>query len=105
MGKQYNKVMKRRRRVAYLARRKEAINELVSSKPKASTKSKPAKAKPAKKSSTKKEKLVEAKPEPVAEKADPTDVLGDNDLKQDESSDETTSKEGDNSESKEPSGD
>ena len=40
--------MKRRRRVAYLARRKEAINELVSSKPKASTKSKPAKAKPAK---------------------------------------------------------
>ena len=35
MGKQYNKVMKRRRRVAYLARRKEAINELVSSKPKA----------------------------------------------------------------------
>ena len=100
MGKQYNKVMKRRRRVAYLARRKEAINELVSSKPKASTKSKPAK-----KSSTKKEKVVEAKPEPVAEKADPTDVLGDNDLKQDESSDETTSKEGDNSESKEPSGD
>ena len=39
MGKQYNKVMKRRRRVAYLARRKEAINELVSSKPKASTQS------------------------------------------------------------------
>ena len=101
MGKQYNKVMKRRRRVAYLARRKEAINELVSSKPKASTKSKPAKAKPAKKTSTKKEKVVESKPEPVAEKADPTDVLGDNEPKQAEIPEETTSKEG----AKESSGD
>ena len=105
MGKQYNKLIKRRRRVAYLARRKEAINELVSSKPKASTKSKPAKAKPAKKTSTKKEKVVESKPEPVAEKADPTDVLGDNESKQAETPEETTSKEGDNSESKESSAD
>ena len=105
MGKQYNKVMKRRRRVAYLARRKEAINELVSSKPKASTKSKPAKAKPAKKSSTKKEKVVESKPEPVAEKADPTDVLGDNESKQDETPEETTSKKETTPSLKEPSGD
>ncbi len=84
MGKQYNKVIKRRRRAAYIAKRKAAVKELVSKSGK-STKAKAVKAKPAKKPVAKKAKVVEAKPEPVAEKANPTDVLGDEEKKPTES--------------------
>ena len=65
MGKQYNKVIKRRRRAAYIAKRKAAVKELVSKSSKGASKAKPAKA-----------KVVEKTPEPVAEKANPTDVIG-----------------------------
>ena len=63
MGKQYKKLIKRRRRAAYLARRKAAANVANPST------SKKAKA-PAKKAAT-----VE-KAEPLAEKAKAEDVLG-----------------------------
>jgi hypothetical protein len=78
MGKQYNKVLKRRRRAAYMAKRKLALRELVKDSPKAkTTKTKAAKPKVARKTvAVKKEKVVEPEPEVVAEKANPTDVLG-----------------------------
>ena len=76
MGKQYNKVIKRRRRAAYVAKKKAAIKELVGMSGK-STKAKVAKPKAVRKPAAKKEKVVESKPGPVAEKANPTDVLGD----------------------------
>ena len=72
MGKQYNKQIKRRRRMAYLARRKaEQRTELASTKK--ATKapsSKPRKKAAAKPAAKKVEKEV------VAEKAQPDDVLG-----------------------------
>ena len=68
MGKQYNKLIKRRRRTAYLARRKAAIN---AANPNSSKKVKSS----AKKSSRKKAATAE-KSEPVAEKAKAKDVLG-----------------------------
>ena len=78
MGKQYNKVLKRRRRAAYMTKRKLALRELVKNSPKAkTTKSKVAKPKVARKTvAAKKEKVVEPEPEVVAEKANPADVLG-----------------------------
>ena len=78
MGKQYNKVIKRRRRAAYETKKKAIIKELVGKSGK-TTKSKVAKPKAVRKSAVKKEKAVEAKPEPVAEKAKPVDVLGPDD--------------------------
>ncbi|MFL2914312.1 MAG: hypothetical protein ACJZ64_06710 [Opitutales bacterium] len=77
MGKQYNKVIKRRRRAAYIAKRKAAVKELVSKSSKGASKAKPAKAKVTRKAAApKKAKVVEKTPEPVAEKANPTDVIG-----------------------------
>ena len=77
MGKQYNKVIKRRRRAAYIAKRKDAAKELVSKSSKGASKAKPAKAKVTRKAAApKKAKVVEKTPEPVAEKADPTDIIG-----------------------------
>ena len=69
MGKQYKKLVKRRRRTAYLARRKAALNVAKSSSSK-KTKS------TAKKATTRKKATPAAKPEPVAEKAKAEDVLG-----------------------------
>ena len=81
MGKQYNKILKRRRRAAYIAKRKLAVKELISKSSK-STKAKVSKPRTVRKTATtKKEKVVEKKPEPVAEKAKPTDVLGDKAVK------------------------
>ena len=68
MGKQYKKLIKRRRRTAYLARKKAAIN---AEKPDSSKKAKSH----AKKAVRKKAAPVE-KAEPVAEKAKTEDVLG-----------------------------
>jgi hypothetical protein len=68
MGKQYKKLIKRRRRTAYLARKKAAIN---AEKPDSSKKAKSS----AKKAVRKKAAPVE-KAEPVAEKAKTEDVLG-----------------------------
>ena len=68
MGKQYKKLIKRRRRTAYLARKKAAIN---AEKPDSTKKAKS----PAKKAVRKKAAPVE-KAEPVAEKAKTEDVLG-----------------------------
>ena len=68
MGKQYKKLIKRRRRTAYLARKKAAIN---AEKPDSTKKAKS----PAKKAVRKKAAPVE-KTEPVAEKAKTEDVLG-----------------------------
>ena len=68
MGKQYKKLIKRRRRTAYLARRKVAIN---AEKPDSTKKLKS----PAKKAIRKKA-TPEPKAEPVAEKAKTEDVLG-----------------------------
>jgi hypothetical protein len=77
MGKQYNKVIKRRRRAAYIAKRKAAVKELVSKSSKGASKAKPAKAKVTRKAAApKKAKVVEKTPEPIAEKADPTDIIG-----------------------------
>ena len=77
MGKQYNKVIKRRRRAAYIAKRKAAVKELVSKSSKGVSKAKPAKAKVTRKAAApKKAKVVEKTPEPIAEKADPTDIIG-----------------------------
>ena len=84
MGKQYNKVIKRRRRAAYVAKKKAAIKELVGKSGK-TTKSKVAKPKAVRKPAVKKEKPVEAKPDPVAEKAKPVDVLGPDDAVEAES--------------------
>ena len=82
MSKQYNKILKRRRRAAYLAKRKAALKELVSKSVK-STKAKPTKARAVRKTAAaKKEKVVEPKPEPVAGKANPTDVLGSKDIEE-----------------------
>ena len=69
MCKQYNKLIKRRRRAAYLARRKKAGSANlpeVTKKPKSSARKAPAK------------KKTESKPKEkaVAEKAKATDVLG-----------------------------
>ena len=69
MGKQYNKLIKRRRRAAYLARRKKAGSANlpeVTKKPKSTARKAPAK------------KKTESKPKEkaVAEKAKATDVLG-----------------------------
>jgi hypothetical protein len=69
MGKQYKKLVKRRRRTAYLARRKAAIN---AAKPSNSKKTKST----AKKATARKKAAPAAKPEPVAEKAKTEDVLG-----------------------------
>ena len=80
MGKQYNKVIKRRRRAAYLAKRKAAVKELVSKSSK-SSKAKPVKPKAVRKPAAKKEKVVEPKPEPVADKTKPTDVIGEEKVK------------------------
>ena len=68
MGKQYKKLIKRRRRTAYLARRKAAIN---AEKPDSTKKAKS----PAKKVARKKA-IPAPKAEPVAEKAKTEDVLG-----------------------------
>ena len=67
MGKQYNKVLKRRRRAAYMTKRKLALRELVKNSPKAkTTKSKVAKPKVARKTvAAKKEKVVERKEKKV----------------------------------------
>ena len=75
MGKQYKKLIKRRRRAAYLARRKAAANVAnPSTSKKAKAPAKKAKA-PAKKATRKKAAAVE-KAEPLAEKAKAEDVLG-----------------------------
>ena len=84
MGKQYNKLIKRRRRAAYVAKKKAAIKELVGKSGK-TTKSKVAKPKAVSKPAVKKEKAVEAKPDPVAKKAKPVDVLGPDDAVEAES--------------------
>ena len=84
MGKQYNKVIKRRRRAAYVAKKKAAIKELVEKSGK-TAKSKVAKPKAVRKPAVRKEKPVEAKPDPVAEKAKPVDVLGPDDAVEAES--------------------
>jgi hypothetical protein len=68
MGKQYKKLIKRRRRTAYLARKKAAIN---AEKPDSSKKVKS----PAKKA-VRKKATPAPKAEPVAEKAKTEDVLG-----------------------------
>ena len=68
MGKQYKKLIKRRRRTAYLARRKAAIN---AEKPDSTKKAKS----PAKKA-VRKKATPAPKAEPVAEKAKTEDVLG-----------------------------
>ena len=63
MGKQYNKVIKRRRRAAYIAKRKAAVKELVSKSSKGASKAKPAKAKVTRKAAApKKAKVVEKTP-------------------------------------------
>ena len=69
MGKQYKKLIKRRRRTAYLARRKAA---LTSTKPTASKRA----SAPTKKATARKKAAPVEKPEPVAEKAKTEDVLG-----------------------------
>ena len=77
MGKQYNKVIKRRRRAAYIAKRKAAVKELLSKSSKSASKAKPVKARVTRKAVVpKKAKVVEKTPEPVAGKANPTDVIG-----------------------------
>ena len=76
MGKQYNKVIKRRRRAMYVAKKKAAIKALLG-KAEKGTKTKAAKPKASRKTITKKEKVADPKPEPVASKANPIDVLGD----------------------------
>jgi len=77
MGKQYNKVIKRRRRAAYIAKRKAAVKELVSKSSKGVSKAKSPRANVTRKAAApKKAKVVEKAPEPVAEKADPTDIIG-----------------------------
>jgi hypothetical protein len=68
MGKQYKKLIKRRRRTAYLARRKAAVN---AEKPDSTKKAKS----PAKKA-VRKKATPAPKAEPVAEKAKTEDVLG-----------------------------
>ena len=78
MGKQYNKVIKRRRRAAYLAKRKAALKQFAGKSVK-TEKVKATKPKVAKKPVAKKEKVLE-KTEPVAEKANPVDVLGPDDV-------------------------
>ena len=77
MGKQYNKLIKRRRRSAYLARRKAALlTEKASGKK--STKSTTNKTVARKKAGTKATSKTSSKKvkEEVAEKAKPKDVLG-----------------------------
>ena len=78
MGKQYNKVLKRRRRAAYMTKRKLALRELVKNSPKAkTTKSTAGKPKVARKPvAATKAKAVEPTHELGAYKANPTDVLG-----------------------------
>ena len=68
ISKQYKKLIKRRRRIAYLARKKAAIN---AEKPDSSKKVKS----PAKKA-VRKKATPAPKAEPVAEKAKTEDVLG-----------------------------
>ena len=78
MGKQYNKLIKRRRRTAYLARQKAALLTEKSNAGKKSSKSTAAKPATRRKAATK----AASKPTPrvakkeVAEKAKPDDVLG-----------------------------
>ena len=78
MGKQYNKLIKRKRRTAYLARRKAALLTEKSTAGKKSSKATATKSAARKKVSTK----AASKPAPkvtkkeVAEKAKPDDVLG-----------------------------
>jgi len=78
MGKQYNKLIKRRRRTAYLARQKAALLTEKSTAGKKSSKATAAKPATRKKTATK----AASKPAPkvakkeVAEKAKPDDVLG-----------------------------
>ena len=77
MGKQYNKLIKRRRRTAYLARQKAAIlteKSIAVKKSSKATAAKPATRKAATKAASKPAPKV-AKKE-VAEKAKPDDVLG-----------------------------
>ena len=77
MSKQYNKLIKRRRRAAYLARRKKALAE--STPPKAAPKAKPArkvsKAAP-KKPVAKEEPSIVAAEVKSSDKATAEDVLG-----------------------------
>lgn len=87
MGKQYNKVIKRRRRRAYIQRRKARIKAgIVLGKPGAGKAAKPdAEKKPAKKSAPKKAKPAAKKPaekpsapsaaEPVAPAVEPADAI------------------------------
>ncbi len=79
MGKQYNKLIKRRRRSAYLARRKSELKLEKPASVKKVRKSTPAKAaapaKAVRKKAESKSKAVVSKPE-VAEKASTEDVLG-----------------------------
>ena len=78
MGKQYNKLIKRKRRVAYLARRKAALLTEKSTVGRKSSKATATKSAIRKKAATK----AASKPAPkvakkeVAEKAKPDDVLG-----------------------------
>ena len=78
MGKQYNKLIKRRRRTAYLARQKAAILNEKSTAGKKSSKATAAKPATRQTAATK----AASKPAPkvakkeVAEKAKPDDVLG-----------------------------
>jgi hypothetical protein len=80
MGKQYNKRIKRRRRTAYLARQKAALQTQKASGVKKAAKAPAAKAKPTtrKKAATKAAPKSAAKAEKkeVAKKAKPDDVLG-----------------------------
>lgn len=79
MGKQYNKVIKRRRRAAYIAKRKAAVKELVGKSTKTS-KPKASKPKAIRKPAAKKPKADEEKLEKVSEKANAVDVLGPDDV-------------------------
>ncbi|MBT7741367.1 MAG: hypothetical protein HN727_06150, partial [Opitutae bacterium] len=93
MGTQYKKVIKRKRRKAYLARRKAALKESLpaSKKGRKTAAAKPKskrKASPKKSASEKvKEEVVE---EPVADKASSVDILGVDSVEEKETSSEET---------------
>jgi hypothetical protein len=93
MGKQYNKVIKRRRRAAYIAKRKAAVKELVGKSTKTS-KPKASKPKATRKPAAKKPKVAEEKPDKVSEKANPVDVLGPDDVVSEETAVNEVSTEG-----------
>ena len=73
MGKQYNKLIKRRRRTAYLARRKAALSQ---EKPKSKRPAKSAASRTTRKPAAKKASAKVEEQEELAEKAKAEDILG-----------------------------